>query len=78
MKQLLLFILIIADSYLLQAQKKTLGITEQISSAADKIEAKCISWRRDIHQNPELGNNEFRTAKLIATITDRSAPTTSG
>src|SRR6185436_10936869 len=23
-------------------------------------------WRRDIHQNPELGNNEYRTAKLIA------------
>lgn len=34
--------------------------------AADKIEAKCIEWRRDFHQNPELGNREFRTAKIIA------------
>ncbi len=34
--------------------------------AVDKIEAKCISWRRDIHEHPELGNNEYRTAKLIA------------
>ena len=39
---------------------------EKISVAVDKIETKCISWRRDFHQNPELGNNEKRTAKIIA------------
>ena len=38
----------------------------KINTAADKIEPKCIAWRRDIHQHPELGNNEYRTAKLIA------------
>jgi amidohydrolase len=37
---------------------------EQLSS---EVESKCIAWRRDFHQNPELGNREFRTAKLIAT-----------
>ena len=37
-----------------------------IETSADKIESKCIAWRRDIHQHPELGNHEFRTAKLIA------------
>jgi amidohydrolase len=30
------------------------------------VENKVIAWRRDIHQNPELGNREFRTSKLIA------------
>jgi amidohydrolase len=30
------------------------------------LEQKVIEWRRDIHQNPELGNREFRTAKLVA------------
>jgi amidohydrolase len=39
---------------------------ELIEKAAAKIESKCIAWRRDIHQHPELGNHEFRTAKLIA------------
>lgn len=37
-----------------------------ISKAADNIEQKVIEWRHDIHQNPELGNREFRTAELIA------------
>ena len=30
------------------------------------IEDKVISWRRDLHQNPELGNREFRTSGIIA------------
>src|SRR5690606_13061311 len=32
------------------------------SSLADKV----IEWRRDIHQHPELSNQEVRTAKLVA------------
>lgn len=31
-----------------------------------KIESKVIEWRRDIHQNPELSNREFKTAEKIA------------
>ncbi len=30
------------------------------------IEEKVIEWRHDIHQNPELGNREFKTAEKIA------------
>ncbi|MEA1785263.1 amidohydrolase [Arenibacter sp. GZD96] len=30
------------------------------------IERKVIEWRREIHQNPELGNREFKTAEKIA------------
>lgn len=30
------------------------------------IEGKVIDWRREIHQNPELGNREFKTAEKIA------------
>jgi amidohydrolase len=39
---------------------------EALDREARAIEARMIAWRRDIHQHPELGNNEFRTAALVA------------
>ncbi|MBO6881744.1 MAG: amidohydrolase, partial [Winogradskyella sp.] len=30
------------------------------------IEDKLIEWRRHFHQNPELSNQEFKTAEKIA------------
>lgn len=41
-------------------------IDPQINSAADEIQDRVIEWRRDFHQNPELSNREFETAKKIA------------
>jgi amidohydrolase len=41
-------------------------IQEKIDAASDKVESKMIAWRRDLHQNPELGNRETRTARIIA------------
>ena len=32
----------------------------------DDIEEQVIEWRRDFHENPELSNREFETAKKIA------------
>lgn len=37
-----------------------------VETEANAVEAKVISWRRDIHQHPELGNREVRTAALVA------------
>ena len=37
-----------------------------IDAAATAAEARVIAWRRDLHQHPELGNREFRTAALVA------------
>jgi amidohydrolase len=65
MRFLLLFLLIM-PSFLFAQKKSSSNIIDKINSEADKIEQKCIAWRRDIHQNPELGNNEYRTAKLVA------------
>lgn len=42
------------------------NLRNQINTIADRIEQKVIAWRRDIHEHPELGNSEFRTAALIA------------
>ena len=38
----------------------------EIDQRAIQLESKVVAWRRDIHQNPELGNREVRTAKLVA------------
>ncbi len=38
----------------------------RIDAAAARAEAGVIACRRDIHQNPELGNREVRTAKIVA------------
>jgi len=37
-----------------------------LESELKAVDAKVIAWRRDLHQNPELSNREFRTAKLVA------------
>ena len=38
---------------------------DPVSDKADAIEAKVIKWRHHFHQNPELSNREFETAKYI-------------
>ncbi|HVT43057.1 MAG TPA: amidohydrolase [Thermoanaerobaculia bacterium] len=37
-----------------------------VASRTSAVDDKVIAWRRDIHQHPELGNRELRTAKLVA------------
>ena len=44
----------------------TPAFARRIDEAADRVEQSVIAARRDIHQHPELGNREFRTAKLVA------------
>ncbi len=41
-------------------------IQNEIQTKVKGVEQKVIDWRRDIHQNPELGNREVRTAALVA------------
>ncbi len=42
------------------------ALSAKIDSKAREIESKLIAWRRDIHEHPELGNQEKRTSKLVA------------
>src|SRR5580704_9575647 len=37
-----------------------------VSKKADSLQSQVVAWRRDFHQNPELGNHEFRTSAIIA------------
>lgn len=38
----------------------------QVRKRAAAVEEKAIAWRRDIHEHPELGDQESRTSKLVA------------
>tara|TARA_B110000967_G_scaffold196493_1_gene227121 strand:- start:1103 stop:2392 length:1290 start_codon:yes stop_codon:yes gene_type:complete len=38
----------------------------KISELSKEVESKVIDWRRHLHENPELSNREFNTAKYIA------------
>ncbi|MFY7840268.1 MAG: amidohydrolase, partial [Lacibacter sp.] len=45
---------------------KAQNIQQLIDQKAKAILPKVIEWRRHIHQNPELGNREFKTMEYIA------------
>ena len=38
----------------------------EVADAAQRLQGQVVEWRRDIHQHPELGNRETRTAQLVA------------
>ena len=58
-KKSLAVLLIILSTAFAKAQT---SFDKDIASVKDKV----IEWRRDFHQNPELGNREFKTAEKIA------------
>lgn len=47
------------------------GLNERIDKGADAVEPKVIAWRQEFHQNPELGNREFKTSEVIASHLQR-------
>lgn len=57
----IMLLLIASGAY---AQKQNLRA--DVSKKAAGIEQKVIDWRRDLHEHPELGNNEVRTAAIVA------------
>jgi amidohydrolase len=53
---------------LLYAQ--TASAQNPLAADVDRLSAELnpqvVAWRRDFHKNPELGNSEIRTSKIIA------------
>ena len=42
------------------------NIYKKIETLSSKVEKSVVKWRRHIHQNPELSNREFMTAKYVS------------
>ena len=64
MKHTQLFLLLTFFLTSLTITAQSVGL--QSETIIEGIEQKVIDWRRDIHENPELGNREVRTAALVA------------
>ena len=64
MKKIILFTGLFTYSIFVSAQNTAIKAT--VAQKATSLESKVISWRRDFHQNPELGNREFKTSEKIA------------
>ena len=41
-------------------------LAADVDRVSAEINPQVVAWRRDFHKNPELGNREVRTAKIIA------------
>ena len=55
--------LLLAAPFLAEAQS---SLKPAIAQKADALKDKVIAWRRDFHEHPELGNQEVRTAGIVA------------
>ncbi|PKH67708.1 amidohydrolase [Flavobacterium sp. ALD4] len=53
-------------SFVCLAYAQNAALKIKIDRKAESLESKVITWRRNFHQNPELGNREFKTAEKIA------------
>src|SRR5687768_18573706 len=49
-----------------QAASAQMPSGAELQRRVDAIMPKVVAWRRDIHQHPELGNRETRTARIVA------------
>ena len=59
---LYLFVFIIGKSHSQNLNKRETAVEMQVIN----MKSKSVSRRRQFHEHPELGNREFKTAKIIA------------
>ncbi|MFT6336687.1 MAG: amidohydrolase [Saprospiraceae bacterium] len=61
-----LFPLLLLLSILFIPESNAQSLNEKADTKAVALEKQVIEWRRHFHENPELSNREFETAKRIA------------
>jgi amidohydrolase len=60
------FLLLLAALSAAAASATTGTTAASLHDSVQALQPKMVAWRRDFHQFPELGNQEVRTAKIIA------------
>jgi amidohydrolase len=48
------------------ALAQTSKLRETVVKKADSLQNQIVTWRRDFHEHPELGNHEVRTSGIVA------------
>src|SRR6187401_3567634 len=48
------------------ARAEDAALERKAREGASAVQDKVVQWRRDIHQHPELGDQETRTSRLVA------------
>ena len=66
MKKIITLIALVGFVSATSQGQNTTALKAKIAQKAESLEAKVVAWRRDFHQNPELGNREFKTAEKVA------------
>jgi amidohydrolase len=66
MRPVFIALLLLSGSSQLIAQDKKEQLRQRIFQKVETMTAKTNAWREDFHENPELGNREFRTSQIIA------------
>ncbi len=44
----------------------TIALPADLDARIERVLPSVVAWRRDFHEHPELSNQEFRTAKIVA------------
>ena len=52
--------------FLLASANAATPLRDQVDTALESVQPRIVTWRRDLHQFPELSNREFRTSKIVA------------
>jgi metal-dependent amidase/aminoacylase/carboxypeptidase family protein len=66
MRTFLLIALMIPVTMQAQTARGTNPLAADVERLSAELNPQVVAWRRDFHQNPELGNRETRTARVIA------------
>ena len=65
-RAILALAVLLAPASSLSAQQRPGDLAGEIERLTAQVNPKVVEWRRDLHQNPELGNREFRTSAKVA------------
>jgi len=58
--------LVVTTCFVAPVRAEDSALESKVREGAAAVQEKVIQWRRDIHQHPELGDQETRTSGLVA------------